>query len=154
MENTVIRKLTPDDFDAFISHRMDFFRELESGEVTPELKQGILRTLKKLWEEGNLLGTVAERDGDIISMAVVCLYETLPNPSRLSGKTGYIQNVYTVPAYRGKGLAVDVLTDLIEDVRQRGVEMLYLSAEVKAVPLYERLGFETVEREMRLRLSK
>lgn len=50
-------------------------------------------------------------------------------------------NVYTQPEYRGQGIMARMLPEVIRLVREAGAIELKMSAEKKAIPLYERMGF-------------
>ncbi|MBR2465113.1 MAG: GNAT family N-acetyltransferase, partial [Clostridia bacterium] len=51
--------------------------------------------------------------------------------------------VYTMPEYRGKGYMEKLLTYLIEEGKKSGIKTILNSADMKAIPLYKRVGFHT-----------
>ena len=64
----------------------------------------------------------------------------------------YLLNFYVDPAFRGRGLAYDLLKTAVEDARRRGIRVVSLHASKFGKPLYERNGFEATN-EMILRLD-
>jgi len=65
----------------------------------------------------------------------------------LSFDEGEITNVAVAPAFRGKGIAWQMLTAQMELAGQKGVKSFTLEVRVSnagAIHLYEKLGFESV----------
>ena len=64
-----------------------------------------------------------------------------------TGEEADITNVCTVPAARGKGVATEMLTALMEEGKSRGVAEFFLEVREGNVParaLYTKLGFEEI----------
>jgi len=61
---------------------------------------------------------------------------------------GQVENVFTVPDYRGRGLARSLVLRAVAESHAAGNEMTFLVADADDWPqrLYEKLGFETVGR--------
>ena len=80
---------------------------------------------------------VTERDG---APAASCML--LPGD-----RVGQVEEVYTARAFRGQGLASAVVRAAIAAARERGDELIMITADAGDWPrrLYERLGFETVD---------
>lgn len=62
------------------------------------------------------------------------------------GPVAQVEDVATLPAFRGRGYARAVVTAAVEAARRDGAEVVFLIADADDWPhrLYERLGFETV----------
>ena len=75
---------------------------------------------------------------------------TYENPS---GKSGYVTNMFTRPAWRRRGLAKRLVDLLVEAAKTAGCAKLYLNASKMGRPVYEKYGFRTVENEMVFDLS-
>jgi ribosomal protein S18 acetylase RimI-like enzyme len=60
----------------------------------------------------------------------------------------YIDNVVTLPTFRGKGIATAAVTRAVSKSIEEGAEVVFLLAEAKGAPqrLYERLGFRVHRR--------
>jgi GNAT superfamily N-acetyltransferase len=76
----------------------------------------------------------------------------LPSPIALDGRKAVIANMYTLPEYRKKGIATELMRLQIEEAKMRGVKIINLSATADGRKVYEKLGFENDENEMRLKL--
>jgi GNAT superfamily N-acetyltransferase len=99
--------------------------------------------------DGRYVAWVAElheRPGEIVGGAGLQLRELLPRPHPaggrlLHGPQGLIVNVFTEPGWRRRGVAAQVIEELLRWARARGIESLVLHASGEGRPLYERLGF-------------
>ncbi len=54
---------------------------------------------------------------------------------------GYVTNMYTLPAYRRRGLARQLLEQLIAHAWAVGIKRLFLEASREGLTLYEEFGF-------------
>lgn len=68
----------------------------------------------------------------------------------LKGLEAYILNMYTIPQYRGKGLARKLLENCIEECKKIGVKRIWLHASDDGTPLYKKMGFTFKNSEMEL----
>ena len=75
-----------------------------------------------------------------------------PGPSNLSGRSGYIMNVVTVPGYRRRGISRRIIRVMLEWLAEQGIRRVELHTTGIGRPLYEELGFVDGN-EMRLRLE-
>lgn len=75
-----------------------------------------------------------------------------PTYENVSGKLGYVTNMYTRPAWRRRGLAVMLLDHLVEAARKEGCRRLCLNASAMGRPVYLRYGFSPLDGEMALDL--
>ncbi|WP_256218372.1 GNAT family N-acetyltransferase [Bacillus sp. MUM 116] len=58
--------------------------------------------------------------------------------------------MYTVPEYRGKGLAKRLLENCIDESKKSGVKRIWLHASEDGEPLYRKMGFSNKDSEMEL----
>jgi ribosomal protein S18 acetylase RimI-like enzyme len=72
------------------------------------------------------------------------------------GGVGQIEDVVTLPAYRGRGYARSLVLRAADESRAAGNDLTFLVADADDWPqlLYERLGFETVGRYARFLLER
>lgn len=78
------------------------------------------------------------------------LFKRPPYLENLQGIEAYILNMYTVPKYRGKGLARKLLEQCIEESRKSEVKRIWLLASKDGEPLYKKMGFRNKDSEMEL----
>lgn len=110
----------------------------EDKDIDVELHNFFMKKMK----DGTLVEWVAEENNVIIATAAIVFYEFPPSYTNESGIKGYITNMYTAPAYRGRGIAVSLLHKLITEAKERKVEYLWLSASKMGRPVYQKIGFK------------
>lgn len=158
-----IRFATASDLEVISDHRARMFRDMD--ELPPELFDSFraqsLAVLQRMFGEARYVGWLAtpkNQPNKIVAGAGVQLREVPPHPQpNASGKIGIIggrqaiiQNVYTEPEWRGRGLAALLISTVIDWTREQGIESVVLHASEKGRAIYERLGFiQTTE--MRLK---
>ena len=93
-------------------------------------------------------------DGD---QAVACSGLSIqvhpPTYENLTGKHGYITNMYTRPDWRRKGLATLLLDRLVDAAKEAGCAQLFLNASPMGRQVYVHYGFKPVNGEMTLNLK-
>lgn len=82
-----------------------------------------------------------EEGEGVVSSAVGWLNPHLVGTRNQSGRSGYIANVATDPAYRGRGYARATTSALLEWLRGTGIRTVDLHATAPAEGLYRSLGF-------------
>ena len=158
-----IRFATGNDLELISWHRASMFRDMK--ELPPELFDSFraqsLETLQRMLRDGNYVGWLAspvDEPQQIVAGAGVQLRQVPPHPQAdgngkidiVSGKQAIIQNVYTEPKWRRRGLAALLINTIIDWTREQGIESLVLHASDEGRAVYERLGFISTT-EMRLR---
>ena len=150
-----IRQATPDDIATLTDLRVTFFEEI--GDITDEKHAAAFweatnHYLNEALPQGKFLAWVAEEDGQIVATSGLIFFEQAPTPTNLVGNEGYILNMYTLPQWRGKGIARILLEEIISYVKNTGVSQLWLYATDQGRPLYEKLGFIVLPDAMGLKL--
>lgn len=92
--------------------------------------------------DNSVVSWVAANAGDIVGMGCVNFFSFPPNDWCPIGKTAYIGNMYTLPGFRGQGIALTILTYLVDEVKSRQCQRILLNATDMGRPLYEKCGFE------------
>jgi len=85
-------------------------------------------------------------DGVLVGMAWVAVLPRVPRPGAVSRTSGDIQTVFVEAAYRGKGLGSSLVDSAARDAMGRGSIRVTVHSGTKAVPVYERLGFQASAR--------
>jgi GNAT superfamily N-acetyltransferase len=150
-----IRPATFADAQVVAHHRASMFNDmgvLPSPLVRP-LKEMTVTYLADAMPRGEYLGWLAAPSDDptrIVAGAGVQLRRVLPFPNRWPnrpiesvgfGRQAIVLNVYTEPAFRRRGLAREVMLEILAWARTAGIESLVLHAAPAGRPLYEALGF-------------
>lgn len=94
---------------------------------------------RKLGNE--LIAFIAKDDNRIVSVAYLHIIEMPANSILLNGLYGEVLNVYTEPKYRGKGICTQLIKNLIEYGKKRGLGRVDLSATKEGYPIYKKVGF-------------
>ena len=148
------------DINGLVNVRFDYFKA-ENKLCTARDKELITSQLLNYYPKHinhDFFASIAnESTGRIISSAFLVIVEKPANLSFITGKTGIILNVLTLPEYRRKGYAEAAVKQLISKAKEYNLSYLELSATDMGKPLYEKLGFGTVKNEnytnMRLNLK-
>lgn len=98
----------------------------------------------------DLIYCIASVDGKDAGCGAICFQSELPSPDNPTGMDAYLMNIYTRLAFRGKGIGRTVVTQLIEQARERGARKIYLETTAIGAGLYESLGFEYLDGMMKL----
>jgi GNAT superfamily N-acetyltransferase len=76
-----------------------------------------------------------------------------PQPGDTTGREGYIMNMYTDPAWRGRGVASLMVRAILDFARAAGVRQVHLHASPQGRSVYERAGFVALATEMGISLD-
>ena len=162
MSQFQVRLATHADLDVVSDHRARMFRDM--GELSNELFDSFrarsLTVLQESFAQGKYVGWLAtppEEPDKIVAGAGVSLREVAPHPQPnangdfeiVSGRQAIIQNVYTEPEWRRRGLAALLIKTIIDWTRDQRIESVVLHSSEQGRAVYERLGF-AVTTEMRL----
>jgi ribosomal protein S18 acetylase RimI-like enzyme len=82
---------------------------------------------------------------------VLLLFPRLPTPALPPTREGYLLNVYTRPAWRGRGVASALVDAAVADARALGLARIRLHATAEGQPVYAAAGFRPRTDEMELR---
>lgn len=146
----LIREITPEDIETIARMRVQMLDEVTEDPLPWQLEGSVRRFVWKHMQDRTCLGVVAEEDGKVIADAVIYLFETMPDEVNIRGLTAMLYNVYTLPEYRGQGIMARMLPEVIRLAREAGAVELKMTAEKKAIPLYERMGFHINDDAMKM----
>ena len=80
---------------------------------------------------------------EIVGMAWVALVPRVPRPGATSRLSADIQSVFVIPDARGRGIGSALVKAASEHAIDAGALHVTVHSGRKAVPVYERLGFES-----------
>lgn len=78
---------------------------------------------------------------EIIGCGGICYQDEMPSPDNLTGKNGYLMNIYIEPKYRKCGAGKKIVEALILDAKEHNAHKIYLESSDMAKKLYEEIGF-------------
>ena len=132
----------------------------EMGEPVQRLER--VRALGEQWLRSALAGgrytgflietEQVETGHEVIAGAGLLWQDMPPNAQTEQVVRAYLLNVYVSPPHRGQALARTLVRAALTECRERGVDIVTLTASEAGRPTYERLGF-VVQAEMKLLLS-
>ncbi|MES2780782.1 MAG: GNAT family N-acetyltransferase [Bacteroidota bacterium] len=137
-------RATVKDVHILVENRILFAIEL--GGEPPEdtlcaLRQQLTNYFAKATGENSCISYIAKCDGEVAGIGSVHLREMPGNLKNPSGKWGYIMNMYTLPAYRRKGICKGILNALVADASQQGITGFELHATLEGEKVYKQEGF-------------
>ncbi len=149
--NITYRKATIDDVELIVSTRITFMVEA-AGEMNVAEKELLIKNNKTYIHFGlknNIFTSILAFDGQLlVGTSGVCFYNIMPSKHVPNGKIGYIQNMYTIPTYRGKGIATKLFYLTVEEAKKAGCDKVTLTATDMGRPMYEKYGFNDTKNEM------
>lgn len=152
-----IRPASPADVDQLVAARAALFRELGEGpdDASRRVFDAACRSaIQSTMNGSHCLAWLADTNGaEVIGSLVMLLFPRLPSPQMSGTAEGYILNVYTAPAWRGRGIASALLAAAEAEARQRGLARIRLHATALGRMVYERAGYRARTDEMELLLD-
>jgi GNAT superfamily N-acetyltransferase len=139
-----VRLASPADARTISFQRALMFMDM--GSMKPNEVDG-LRVAGELWFRRQLITTdyvgwlVMYRD-EIVAGGGIQLREIGPAPDcHRIRRSGHIENIYTTPAHRRRGLASTLMATILEWSENRRLDQVTLTASTAGRPLYESMGF-------------
>ena len=147
----VYSEATREDINELIRMRIEYMID-DLGSVTDEERKGMEAQLpdyfnRKLGTE--LIAFVAKEGDRIVSVAYLHIIEMPANSILLNGLYADVLSVYTEPAYRGQGICTQLMKNLVEYGKRRGLGRIDLSATDAGYPIYAKVGFKDKEHRYR-----
>jgi len=153
MEELAYRLATPADIASLVALRAAFLAEAQDADpADPVLLDSLSRYFLSALPGGEYISHVAASQEQIIATAGLVFHCHPPSANDLQGKQAYILNVYTLPEWRGRGIASELLQRLIAVARQHSCRTVRLHTYPKARTLYVKAGFTPVDSELRMHL--
>jgi GNAT superfamily N-acetyltransferase len=153
-----IRRATVDDLEELTRLRLALFRdmgELRDEHETADLAEAVRHFLATDLPAGRFIAWVALDDEETtIGCGGLVFVQKPPSTGNYSGREAYLMNMYTVPEWRGRGIATQLMPVILDFVRDAGVARVRLHATEPGRPIYERAGFRPTGTEMILTIGR
>ncbi|MDP3130147.1 MAG: GNAT family N-acetyltransferase [Bacillota bacterium] len=124
-----VRIAAPDDAERIVR---SMFQIEEFRSMLTDSLEARIRLSKAKMTDGFSTHFIIEADGVVIANA---------NTIAVSRKAAMIGGVFTLPAYRGKGLATSVVAMLCQNLLERDIAPVLFFENPKAATIYHKLGF-------------
>lgn len=148
------RLATVADAELIAHHRRKMFVDSEQAEDAKlqTMTENFVAWVRPRLNDGSYVGWIVEESGCAVAGAGMWMIDFPPHWMDAEPMRAYLLNFYVDPAYRGRGLAYELLKTSVEDARRRGIKVVSLHASKFGKSLYARNGFEPTN-EMILRLE-
>lgn len=127
--------------------RMSYLKEAYGG--LSEEEEKVIRKNNIKYLEGNLnmkcFVAFARKKGLPCSCAYLNIMEKAANLRFPNGIYGEIYGVFTLPEYRGKGMATELVKLLVKKGKELQLPFIRLDSSVNGYHLYKRIGFKEVD---------
>ena len=145
--NITYRKATLNDIELLANTRVKLIDE-DSG-LNENEKKNLYESNKAYMQDAMkkeiFISFLAFDDDVFVGTGSACLYAVLPGKKLPKGKNAYIQNVYVLPPYRRNGIGKNIITMLIDEVKQRGYTRITLHATKIGSIVFNNCGFQSAE---------
>jgi GNAT superfamily N-acetyltransferase len=151
-----VRLANVDDIDDLVELRVKLLQEVGEIKTNKEVEQVRLANknyLNSTILQGDFVAYLAEFDSHIVAISGIVFFKRPPHINSLSGIEAYIMNMYTLPKYRGKGIAGNLLDNCIQHCMKNKVGRVWLHASPEGRVLYSKKGFIGKATEMELFLT-
>lgn len=145
MEQIHYRYATEQDAQLMTVYRIEFLTELlgrQSEENVLQLKIHLEKYFADAVRNNTYIGVLAIAGDKVAGTGGMTIRTQAGSFKNPSGITGYILNMYTLPAYRKRGICNALLKMLIEKGKETGVGGFELHATKDGEPLYKKAGFK------------
>lgn len=146
----LIRKAELDDCEVFVNLRVRMRKERDQG--FDESKNDFIPNTRRFFTEsiknGAFVAFFALEDSKAVSMSGISVYSAPPTQEIPNGKVAYLMSMYTLPEYRKRGMATQLLGRAVEEAAALGCDKVTLSASAMGKPLYAKYGFMDTENDM------
>lgn len=136
-------RATLDDIDELVRLRLAYLAA-DFGELSAKDANAIVGSLPAYFArhlDRDLYAHAAWSDGKIVGTCWLLLSEKPMSVAFPHGKTAAIFNVYVDPSYRRRGIARQLMLNLIEQAKGLGLDRLELRATAMGFELYKSIGF-------------
>ncbi|MCR5775031.1 MAG: GNAT family N-acetyltransferase [Lachnospiraceae bacterium] len=135
------RIATSDDMGLLMSSRLEMLKVVNDLDLYYEYGDELIESSREYFEKGDQT-TVLALDGErVIGCATMCYIHIMPTYSHPTGKRAHLMNVYTMREWQRQGIAMKMVSMLIDEAWNRGVTEISLDSTEEGRPLYKKLGF-------------
>ena len=147
-----IRQATTADIDTLVELRLRFLEDI--GYAGKGVDNAVRDYMLEAIPSCQFAAWVAEFESEIIATSGLVFNQKVPHGRNPSGREGFVLNMYTLPEWRGRGIATALMKTIVQHVRQQGVTCIRLHASDDGVGIYRKLGFRPDNSEMVLSLPE
>ena len=153
MSEYSIHRATIKDVDELTALSLKLFYEtgvLQGDGPASELVEITRTYLRDNLATDHFIAWIAEVEGKIIAMSGLVFFEKPPTKANISGLEAYIMNMYTLPEWRGRGVATQLVQEIINFVKKTDAKRIWLRTTKDGQKVYEQCGFNFTSYDMEL----
>lgn len=151
----LIRKAELSDSEIFVKLRIAMRKERDLG--FQESKNNFVTNTQRFFIEniksGAFIAFFATDHHEVAAMSGISVYNVPPTQEVQNGKIAYLMSMYTLPQYRKKGIATQLLERVVKEAKLLGCDKVTLNASPMGKPLYTKFGFKNIVDDMVFYLS-
>ena len=148
MSSISYHKAGTEDVPTLIELRTLFAMELSgnrSEEAYEQLRAQLENYFTGATASGECISIVAKCGSEVAGIGSLMVRNQPGNLKNPSGKWGYIMNMYTVQAYRRRGICKGILDHLLQEGRKVGITAFEMHATPAGEMVYKNNGFAIYE---------
>jgi len=146
------RLATLDDVPKLIELRKKQLHDEELSSNTLDISTELTSYFSTSISNESFIAWVMVENDEIIATSGVCFYTLPPTFSNPSGKVAYITNMYTKPVFRNRGIASELLQEVINEAKNNDCKVIRLHASEYGKSIYLKAGFTESSGYMALRI--
>jgi GNAT superfamily N-acetyltransferase len=150
-----IRRATLDDVETLVALRLAMQIEMNEGrhgvspeEIVEQMRDYFARQLTGF----HFAAFLAEAGTKVVGTGGVVVFDVPPSPSNPGGAEGYVMNMYTVPEWRGHGVAHAIVEMVVRHAYREGARRMWLRTSEEGESVYQRFGFRKRDHYMQMYL--
>ncbi|HEV8607156.1 MAG TPA: GNAT family N-acetyltransferase [Tepidisphaeraceae bacterium] len=142
------------DVEALAVLRREFLLEIADADpADASLLPRLRNWFSEKTQSGHFTAILAVVGDEVIASSGLVVHEHPPGIMIPNGREAYIMNMYTRPAWRGRGIATIIFRQLLKVAREKDCTRVALHALPAGRAIYEQEGFKVGDKEMRLDLK-
>ena len=141
MVNITYKKANQSDVTRLVELRKQQLHD-EGAEAACDITDSLTYFYNRHLSDGTFVSWVAVIGEEIIATSGMSFTEKPPYYNNPNGRIGILSNMYTVLAYRRRGIAKKLLELVVKEAKNYGCGVIHLTASNEGALLYEDFGFE------------
>lgn len=145
MNGIALKKATGSDIATLVEFRIIFLKEIQgpcSAESEAVLQHSLTEYFTKSMHPGSFIAWMAWDEGKPVGFSGMVIREQPGTLTLPGGRTGYILNMFTLKAYRKKGICSLLFEKLITEAMNLNLDKVELHATREGEPVYRKFGFK------------
>ena len=144
MQNITYHKATQTDLQTLVDMRIAFSIELMGTQTQVDINNLKTQLANYFTQAINqtCFAYIAKQNNLVVGIGELIVRTQPGNFKNPTGIVGYLMNMYTLPAFRKQGICAQILNQLINDAKQKGITLFELHATQAGENVYVQNGFK------------